>query len=61
MKKLFPGTRATPALYYLTLFLLMILPGIILFFAAKSGKSYLVYVCLIIVIVANAAAMFKKI
>ncbi len=39
----------------------MILPGIILFFAAQSGRSNLVYVCLIMVVMANAAAVFKKI
>ena len=39
----------------------MILSGIILFFAAQSGRSNLVYVCLIILIMANAAAVFKKI
>jgi hypothetical protein len=60
MKKLLPGLRTKPGLYYLILFLFMILPGIILFFAAQSGRSSLVYVCLIIVVMANAAAMFKK-
>ncbi|MCD4803884.1 MAG: hypothetical protein K8R16_13180 [Anaerolineales bacterium] len=61
MKKLFPWLRENPSLYYLILFLLMILSGIILFFAVQSGRSNLVYVCLIILIMANAAAVFKKI
>jgi len=61
MKKLFPRLRANPNLYFLILFLLMILPGIILFFAAQSGRSNLVYICLIMIVMANAAAVFKKI
>ena len=38
----------------------MILPGIILFFAAQFGRSNLVYICLIMIVMANAAAVFKK-
>jgi len=61
MKKLIPGLMANSSNFYLTLFILMIVPGIILFFAAQSGSGNLVYVCLAIIVVANAAAVFNKI
>ena len=58
---MFSGLMANSSTFYLTLFILMIVPGIILFFAAQSGSGNLVYVCLTIIVMANAAAVFKKI
>jgi len=59
MKKLFPAIRSRPYLFYLILFLLMILPGIILFFAAQSGSSIIIAIFLSLVVLANAAAVLK--
>jgi hypothetical protein len=37
----------------------MILPGIILFFAAQSGSSIIIAIFLSLVVLANAAAVLK--
>ncbi|MCJ7717778.1 MAG: hypothetical protein MUO54_14835 [Anaerolineales bacterium] len=59
MKKLLSTLNSRPKLYYLTLFLLMIVPGILLYFAARSGSGTMISVFLGLVVLANAAAVLK--
>jgi hypothetical protein len=57
MKKLFPRLKANPNIFYLALFILMIVPGLILFFAVENGSGIWVYVCLSTVVIANVVAV----
>ena len=57
MKKLFPRLRANPNIFYLVLFILMIVPGLVLFFAVENDSGFWVYICLITVVIANVVAV----
>lgn len=57
MKKLFPRLRANSNIFYLVLFILMIVPGLILFFAVENDSGFWVYICLITVVIANVIAV----
>jgi hypothetical protein len=57
MKKLFPWVRANPNIFYLALFILMIVPGLILFFAVENDSGFWIYICLSTVVIANVVAV----
>ena len=59
MKKYFPWVNKRSKLIYLTLFLLMIIPGLILFPAAQGDSGIGMAFFLSLVILANVAAVLQ--
>jgi len=58
MNKITAFLRSYPALYYLVVFLLMIIPALLLFLAAEGENQIGLIVFLGLVILANLAAVF---
>ena len=58
MNKITAFLRSNPALYYLAVFLLMIIPALLLFPAAEAENQVGMIIFLGIVILANLAAVF---
>ncbi len=58
MNKITAFLRSNPALYYLVVFLLMIIPALLLFLAAEGENQIGLIVSLGLVILANLAAVF---
>jgi len=58
MKKIKAFLKSHPALYYLLVFLLMIVPALLLFQTAKGENRIGTVIFLGIVIIANLAAVF---
>jgi hypothetical protein len=59
MNKFFPWLNKRPKLFYLILFLLMIIPGLILFPAAQGDSGIGMAFLLGLVILANVAAVLQ--
>ena len=60
MKQLFPWLNQRPTLFYMIVFLLMIVPGILLFFSAQAGSEVVMAVFLGLVILANIAVVISR-
>ena len=60
MNKIIQSLRSLPALYYLVVFLLMIIPALLLFFAAEGESQGGMIIFLGFVILANLAAVFPS-
>jgi len=60
MNKITAFLRSNPALYYLVVFLLMIIPALLLFPAAEGENQIGLIVFLGLVILANLAAVFPS-
>jgi len=58
MNKIILSLKSYPALYYLVVFLLMIIPALLLFPAAKGENQIGMNIFLGFVILANLAAIF---
>jgi NADH:ubiquinone oxidoreductase subunit 3 (subunit A) len=58
MKKIMPFLKSRPALYYLILFLVMIVPALLLFPAAEGDNQLGMITFLGLVILANLTAVF---
>jgi len=58
MKKIIVSLKSDPALYYLVVFLLMIIPALLLFPAAEGENQVGLIIFLGLVILANLAAIF---
>ena len=59
MKQLSSRLNLRPTLFYLIVFLLMIVPGIVVFFAAQAGSGIGAAVLLALVILANVAVILN--
>jgi len=58
MKKISTFLKSQPALYYLVVFLLMIIPALLLFPAAEGDNQLGLIIFLGLVVLANLAAVF---
>ena len=60
MKKNIPSLKFHPAIYYLVVFLLMIIPALLLFPVAEAENQVGMIIFLGLVILANLAATFPN-
>ncbi|MGB2964156.1 MAG: hypothetical protein WBB69_09225 [Anaerolineales bacterium] len=59
MKQLSSWLNRRPTLFYLIVFILMIVPGIVVFFAAQTGSGIGTVIFLGLVILANVAVVLN--